>query len=35
LRMHIIPIGPTGTAIANPIINPLRKTMNSMFLCSD
>jgi len=35
LRMHIIPIGPIGTAIANPIISPFKKKIGSMCSCSD
>ena len=31
LRMHIIPIGPIGTAIANPIISPFMKKIGSIF----
>jgi hypothetical protein len=35
LRMHIIAVGPTGTAIANPIISPFKKTIGSMLSCPD
>jgi hypothetical protein len=35
LRIHIIPTGPIGTAIANPTISPFRKKIGSMFSCSD
>jgi hypothetical protein len=35
LRMHIIPSGPIGTAIANPIISPFRKKIGSMLSSSD
>ena len=35
LRMHIIPSGPIGTAIANPIISPFRKKIGPMLQCSD
>ena len=33
--MHITPIGPIGTAIANPIISPFKKKIGSMLSCSD
>jgi hypothetical protein len=33
--MHIIPIGPIGTAIANPIISPFKKKIGSMLFYSD
>jgi len=32
LRMHIIPAGPIGTAIANPIIRPFKKKTSSISL---
>src|SRR3989339_995800 len=30
LRIHMTPIGPIGTAIANPMTNPLKRKISSM-----